>query len=137
MAVREARVAVDLVGYIDSLMGRRVDYETLDCVRFVRGWLPDAPAPDARYDRDTWIRCVADHGGLNWHLRTSDYLAVRDGMARIGDIVWRRNEADIPMLGIARDRVFGHFLVETPEPGHSPVGIMPFERTPIWAGRLP
>lgn len=132
----EKQVAVDLVRYVDSLMGRKTDYETMDCVRFIIGWLPDAPRPDITYGPTTWLREVADSGGMDWHLRTSDYLTIRQGNVRIGDVVWRRNEGGIPMLGIARDRVMGHFLADNMFPGGSTVAVMPFEREPVWVGRI-
>lgn len=137
MAVtEEARVSVALVRYIDGLMGREFGYGGLDCVQLVRGWLPDRLAGLPDYTGADWRRKIAANGWRKWHLHASDYLAVREGRPRVGDIVWAHNGEHLPMFGIAADRERGYFLAETGK-GRSPAVLLPFERAPVWAGRLP
>lgn len=132
------RVAVDLVRYVDSLIGRRLAYSDLDCLQFVRGWLPGR-IPEQDYTADNWRRRMAAAGGSDWHLGIDAHLTRRRGRALVGDIVANRDRHGVACLGIATgDLHLGYFLEEGTEPGQPPARttlILPSE--PVWCGRLP
>lgn len=136
MAVSARQVQVALVAYIDSLMGKTLDYGTWDCTHLVRGWIPDLPDPG--HTAGDWARRMADAGGRDWHLGLDAHLPRRCGPARVGDIVVRRDLDGLACLGIARDRLTGYFLVVSRTPGGSPAVLCSLDPTlPVWQGRMP
>lgn len=136
MAVNENQVSVDLVQYIDSLRGTKLDYDNMDCVRLVQGWLPEKLRELPTYTAKDWRRKIYANGWENWHLHASDYLAVRDGAAKVGDIVWTHGQYRLPAFGIARDAAMGYFVFDKGLPDESPIVLVPFQKPPVWVGRI-
>lgn len=138
MAVSARQVQVDLVRYVDSLRDRTLDYTDLDCLRMVVGWLPRGRVPRCAHTGRDWRRRIAAEGGADWFLGADRHLPRRNGSAKVGDIVARRDPHGVGCFGIARDSLTGYFLVVDARAGQPPVVLYTLDRTlPVWRGRLP